>query len=211
MDSVEFICSLLFFPNPSSQPLLTLYIFHFFLWAPFYPFVFKPSLFLSFFFVPRFILFPAVLEQREALGGLWGSYKPRKQCTIKKELLAKQCSSCIAGRDEIKDNPHYVNSTTAAQLGSINILSALKPKASLSSSLLLSGVLKIFWVAIWLHNACSNQIWAQHITACRNTASGALATQQLKKPPPKLLAGCADTHVCDYPPFVCLAVRWPAQ
>lgn len=201
MDNVEFICSLLFFPNPSSQPLLTLYIFHFFLWAPFYPLVFKPSLFLSFFFcVPRFILFPAVLEQKK---GGW-SYKPRKECTVKKDLLAKHGSGCNAGRDEIKDNPHYVNSTTAAQLWSLKILSTLKPKASYHLAYCCRKYWRYIWVAIWLHNAFSNQIGVQHITACRNNASGALATQQLKKASPKLLAECAHTHVCDYLPLCVL-------
>lgn len=44
---------------------------------------------------------------------------------------------------EIKGIPHTVKSTTAAQLGTINILSTLKPKTkpSLSSTLLLLGVL----------------------------------------------------------------------
>ena len=85
-----------------------------------------PSLFLSF-FVLRFILFPTILEQKEK----GGSHEPQKKCAIKKELLAKHCSNCNAGRDEIKGNTHNVNSTTTAQLGSINILSTLKLRALL--------------------------------------------------------------------------------
>lgn len=43
----------------------------------------------------RFILFPAVLEHKNKGRGV--SYKPQKECTIKKELLAKRCTKCNVG------------------------------------------------------------------------------------------------------------------
>lgn len=65
MDSVESIFSPLFFPNPSSQPLLTLYVFHSFLQAPLLPFGFQAIIVSVLFFVSRFISVPAVLERTE--------------------------------------------------------------------------------------------------------------------------------------------------
>lgn len=95
MDSVEFICSPLFFSNPSSQPLLTLSVFHFFLRAPFYPLVFRTIIVsVLLFCAPLYLIPPLSLSRRKR-----GSYKPRKECAIKKELLAERCTGCNARRN----------------------------------------------------------------------------------------------------------------
>ena len=62
-------------------------------------------------------------------------------------------------------------------------------------------VLKIFWVAIWLGDVCSNQIWARHIIACRKTVLLALwphSSWNLTKKRKTLKAPKATGGVCSH-------------
>lgn len=59
-------------------------------------------------------------------------------------------------------------------------------------------VLKIFWVAIWLSDVCSNQIWARHIIACRKTVLLALGLHGSSKKRKTHKAPKATGGVCSH-------------
>lgn len=146
MDSVEFICSPLFFPNPPSQPLLTLCIFHPFPRSPLLP------------FGSRAITVSVLFFSRVSRGSR-GRLVRMRRLGRKRAIKKTQCE--FNRRSPIRE--HEYSFCTGSR------------KASLSSSSedILGGHL-----ARW--RLLKPDLSAAHYCLQKNSASGTLATQQLK-------------------------------